>query len=181
MKANPRCLVRQLCCSRPACRSPSARFSGYSPRSRLAFSTKPATCCERDWRHRLGYRWMTPARGIRWRTASEHRSAMTGSPPPSRGQALVRHAVIEDGSGHRKARGGGREATVSPPASSRDVIRRRKPGGHRPRCFTPSSLHHNDIRCSAGKSSRPTCLTRADIRVVHVTAIAVRRDRRGMG
>src|SRR5271165_473999 len=60
----------------------------------MASSTKPATCCERDWRHRLGYRWMTPEHGTRWRTAFAHRSAMTGSPRPAPGQALVRHAVI---------------------------------------------------------------------------------------
>jgi hypothetical protein len=33
--------------------------------SRMTSSTKPATCCAPDYEHRPGYRWMTPAHGIK--------------------------------------------------------------------------------------------------------------------
>src|SRR6478672_1527630 len=63
---------------------------------RTASWPKTATCCGPACRPRLGYLSMTPARGIKRRTAIARRSATSVSPRPSPGQALVRHAVIKE-------------------------------------------------------------------------------------
>ena len=63
--------------------------------SRTASWPKTATCCGPAYRPRLGYLSMTPARGIKRRTAIARRSATSVSPRP-RGAGLVRHAVIKE-------------------------------------------------------------------------------------
>src|SRR5580704_5485300 len=44
----------------------------------MTSSTKAAMCCAPDYEHRRGYRWMTPARGIKPRTAT---ARICGRPP----------------------------------------------------------------------------------------------------